>query len=141
MVCKKAYFCHLLKNEWQVEQETNVLVFYIKFLISGRPWHPWARQYNFCYCSEKDVGGIPHSVLQGLLQWFVNGTDRNIQEKFDLKVVLRTWDVKICETHCLEKTITPKRMGLFQFYIPDLTNYPSYPNQKEFLKSNQGNLK
>ena len=30
MVRKKAYFCHLLKNEWQVEQETNVLVFYIK---------------------------------------------------------------------------------------------------------------
>ena len=43
MVHKKAYFCHLLKNEWQVEQETNVFVFYIKFLISGHPWHPWGR--------------------------------------------------------------------------------------------------
>ena len=40
MVCKKAYFCHLHKNEWQVAQETDVFVFYIKFLISGHPWHP-----------------------------------------------------------------------------------------------------
>ena len=59
MVRKKAYFCHLHKNEWQVEQETNVFVFYNKFLISG---HPWACQYNFCYCSGKDAGDIPHSV-------------------------------------------------------------------------------
>ena len=44
-------------------------------------------------------------------------------------------------TNCLEKSIIPKRMGLFQFYISDLQNYPSYPNQKEFLKSNEGNLK
>ena len=61
MVRKKAYFCHLLKNEWQVEQETNILVLYIKFLISGHPWHTWVRQYNFCYCSGKDAGDIPRS--------------------------------------------------------------------------------
>ena len=61
MVPKKAYFCHLHKNEWQVEQETNVFIFYSKFLISGHPWHPWACQYNFCYCSGKDAGDIPHS--------------------------------------------------------------------------------
>ena len=33
----------------------------MKFLNSGHPRHPWACQYNFCYCSGKDVSGIPHS--------------------------------------------------------------------------------
>ena len=61
MVCKMAYFSNLHKIEWQVKQETIVFVFYVKSLIFGHPWHPWTCQYNFCYCSGKDAGGIPHS--------------------------------------------------------------------------------
>ena len=31
-------------------------------------------------------------------------------------------------------------MGTLQFYIPGFQNDPSYPNQKEFLKSTGGKL-
>ena len=50
-------------------------------------------------------------------------------------------DCFACVSHCLEKSKITKKMGPFQFYIPDVQNYPSYPKQKEFLKSNEGNLK
>ena len=54
----------------------NVFSFYIKFLISGHPWHPWACQYNFCYCSGKDAGDIPHSeylmIINGSISYTLN---------------------------------------------------------------------
>ena len=34
-----------------------------------------------------------------------------------------------------------KKMGTLQFYISDFQNDPSYPKQKEFLKSYKGYLK
>ena len=33
------------------------------------------------------------------------------------------------------------KKGNLQFYIPGFQNDPSYPKQKEFLKSTEGNLK
>ena len=44
-------------------------------------------------------------------------------------------------SHCLETTLKPNEMGTLQFYIPGYQNDPSYPKQKEFLKSTEGNLK
>ena len=43
--------------------------------------------------------------------------------------------------HCQETKLKHKRMGTLQFYIPGFQNDPSFPKQKEFLKSTQGNLK
>ena len=54
------------------------------------------------------------------------------------------WFVSWCLLHgplCLKRNIIHKRMNTLQFYIPGFQNHPSYPNQKEFLKSNKGNLK
>ena len=58
-----------------------------------------------------------------------------------ISVFRKQYIVSYYIAHCPEKSIIPKKMGPFQFYIQDLQNYPSYPNQKEFLKSNEGNLK
>ena len=43
--------------------------------------------------------------------------------------------------HCLETKLIHDKMGTLQFYIPGYQNDPSYPKQKEFLKSTEGNLK
>ena len=42
---------------------------------------------------------------------------------------------------CLFQVVKQQKMGTLQFHIPDFQNDPTYPNQKEFLKFCEGNLK
>ena len=51
--------------------------------------------------------------------------------------LIRDWS----STHCFEINIIHKRISTLQFYIPGFQNNPGYPKQKEFLKSNEGNLR
>ena len=44
-------------------------------------------------------------------------------------------------TQCFFRSLNTKRNSRFQFYIPGIQNHLSYPKQKEFLKSYEGNLK
>ena len=41
-------------------------------------------------------------------------------------------------SHCLETKLKHNEMGTLQFYIQGYQNDPSYPKQKEFLKSTEG---
>ena len=43
--------------------------------------------------------------------------------------------------HWLETKLNHKKMGTLQFYIPGVQDDPSYPKQREFSKSYEGNLK
>ena len=44
-------------------------------------------------------------------------------------------------SHCLKTKLKHRKMSPLQVYIPGFQNHPSYPKQKEFLKSTKGNLK
>ena len=44
-------------------------------------------------------------------------------------------------SQCFFSSSHTKRNSRFQLYIPGLQNNPGYLNQKEFLKSYEGNLK
>ena len=44
-------------------------------------------------------------------------------------------------SHYFFREYNNKKMGTLQFHIPGFQNDPSYPKQKEFLKSYEGNLK
>ena len=44
-------------------------------------------------------------------------------------------------SHSTAADLIHKKIGTLQFYIPGFQNDPSYPKQKEFLKSTQKNLK
>ena len=49
--------------------------------------------------------------------------------------------LRMAQPHCLETKLKHNKMGALQFYIPGFQTDPSYPKQKEFLESTEGNLK
>ena len=49
------------------------------------------------------------------------------------KVFLYQWVISALN-HSVFRKYNCKRMGLFQFYISGFKNYPSYPEQQEFIK-------
>ena len=61
----------------------------------------------------------------------------NTVEKPDKAVNVRLY----ITPQCFFRSLNTKRNSRFQFYIPGLINHPSYPKQKDFLKSYEGNLK
>ena len=70
----------------------------------------------------------------------------NMLVDFERVVLFRPLGCFICWGHklkvvCLSTKLNHKKMGTLQFYIPGFQNDPSYPKQKEFLKSTEGNLK
>ena len=91
--------------------------------ILGQLWFNWFRS------SKGFVKKLPLIFIYFHFPWQQNSKEN---PKLSITTLLSRY---------LEIKIIHRRISTLQFYIQGFQNQPSYPKQKEFLKSNEGNLK